>query len=1237
MNIFRLLWQSLIYYWRTNLAVLLGVIAGTAVIGGALIVGDSVRGSLETMTRERLGEIDFVLSSHRFFTEDLIEKFDQSDPEKDSVKIAPALVMIGALERELPNAKKNANPKYARAGQVNIYGLDDRLWQMTNHGQLPRPEGDQIIVSHRLAEQLGQADETKAEPLAKGDQITLWIELPSSIPRDSLLGDRTQKNAASKTFTVAEILPEESGVGRLSLNPSQQLPLNAFVDLDALQKTLNLHAHRELGEGRFLEFPARVNAVFVSDKRHRVENLPAPFDPSFAVSQATSLTKFFKSQLTLADLSLRMVPHQKAGYLSLESEQQILSDTFADAGQEAARLVETPASPALVYIANKIANADPLKVQEKSKDQPGKGYSMYSIVAGTDAISQFAFEGERPNKLGEQDIVINEWLAEGLEVHIGEKITLSYYQVGAHILGDKGEIPEQTQTFTVRGLVKMSGPALDKGWVPDVPGITDVKTFSDIKDERFPIRKNLITKRDDQYWQNPTYNSTPKAFVSLSAAQKMWKSRYGKLTSLRIGVPQDSDIETTQAELTKWFLFHLDSQEAGLAFRPVRYEGLQAARGTTDFSGLFFGFSFFLILSATILIGLLFRLGIERRAKQIGLLSAVGYTPAQVRRLFLLEGSLVVIAGGVLGILAAVGYAHVMIYGLKTWWFGAIGTKFLDVYLTWLSIILGFAISVIITLITIWWALRQLKKLTTRELLLGEVETPLTAESQHRRGKLAKTVSLGCSGVSLVILIAAILGAIPSSEAFMGISWSVVAFFVVGIAMLTASLTFLSWLLESDRGFAVRGSGILGTGRLGVRNAARSRMRSVLTVGLIASATFVIVAVAAGHRNPAVEQPDFDSGNGGFTLVAEASTPVNYDLNTTAGREKIRALLDKAKADAMPNEETQTDEKDETQADSIWNDPLWSETKVMPFRVKPGENASCLNIYQTQLPTILGATEKMISRGGFKFIGADRENPWTLLEETLKPIPLTTPDGKTVTVPAYPVFGDMNTLQYSLHKAVGDVVAVPNESHPEAALKIVGMLDGSVFQGVLLTSEPHFEVLFPEQSGYGYFLVEAPLEKKTAVSNLLETSLHGYGLDAEPVGERLKNFLEVQNTYLSTFQALGGLGLLLGTLGLATVMLRNVLERRSELALLRAVGFVNSRLVVLVLAENAFLLLWGLLAGTASALVAMAPHLLSIGADVPWDKVLYILEAVAVVGMFSAMFAVWEAVRTPVLATLRSE
>ena len=197
------------------------------------------------------------------------------------------------------------------------------------------------------------------------------------------------------------------------------------------------------------------------------------------------------------------------------------------------------------------------------------------------------------------------------------------------------------------------------------------------------------------------------------------------------------------------------------------------------------------------------------------------------------------------------------------------------------------------------------------------------------------------------------------------------------------------------------------------------------------------------------------------------------------------------------------------------------------------------------------------------------------------------------------------------------------------------MIDGSVFQGVLMMGERPFRKLFPSRVGYRYFLIEVPPSDAAAVAEMLETKIAGF--DAEPVAARLADFLAVQNTYLSTFQTLGGLGLLLGTFGLATVMLRNVLERRAELALFRAVGFRTASLAWLVLCENTLLLGWGLGVGAASALLAMTPHLLSTGADVPWLSTGATLAGVFAAGMVAAWFAVREAVRTPVVSTLRSE
>ena len=57
---------------------------------------------------------------------------------------------------------------------------------------------------------------------------------------------------------------------------------------------------------------------------------------------------------------------------------------------------------------------------------------------------------------------------------------------------------------------------------------------------------------------------------------------------------------------------------------------------------------------------------------------------------------------------------------------------------------------------------------------------------------------------------------------------------------------------------------------------------------------------------------------------------------------------------------------------------------------------------------------------------------------------------------------------------VGETVDLPEGPEGKQTMKIAGVLDGSVFQGVLLMSEGNFRRLFPNVAGYQYFLIEVP-------------------------------------------------------------------------------------------------------------------------------------------------------------------
>jgi ABC-type antimicrobial peptide transport system permease subunit len=238
---------------------------------------------------------------------------------------------------------------------------------------------------------------------------------------------------------------------------------------------------------------------------------------------------------------------------------------------------------------------------------------------------------------------------------------------------------------------------------------------------------------------------------------------------------------------------------------------------------------------------------------------------------------------------------------------------------------------------------------------------------------------------------------------------------------------------------------------------------------------------------------------------------------------------------------------------------------------------------------------------------------------------------------AIPAIADANSMTYALHRKLGeDVILDSAGSHP-IRLRLVAALADSIFQGELLISEQNFLRAFPDQSGYRFFLIEPPLHKALDVTGLLETALADYGFDVTSTSERLAIYHRVENTYISTFQMLGALGLVLGTVGLAAVLARNVLERRRELALLAAVGYRRSHLAVMILAENALILVGGLVLGTACALVAIIPAIASRGGHLALVSMAVWLAMILATGLAAATVATALMIRLPLIPSLRSE
>jgi putative ABC transport system permease protein len=752
-------------------------------------------------------------------------------------------------------------------------------------------------------------------------------------------------------------------------------------------------------------------------------------------------------------------------------------------------------------------------------------------------------------------------------------------------------------------------------------------------DPPFPFDAKRIRPDDEKYWDR--HGPTPKAFVSLATGQRLWASRFGQITSLRVAAEGDGGRRqgtspgsatssppptSVPLDLGRLLQQHLEPATLGFALQPIRQQQLDASKGATPFGVLFLCFSFFIIAAAVMLVALLFRLGIDRRATEIGTLLAVGLSQGQVRRILLAEGLVVAVAGSLLGILAGVAYAALMLLGLQTCWLAAVATPFLHLYVTPASLAIGCVSGVAVAGCAIWMSLRRIARVPPRRLLAGEsrgsglrVQGPKSSNLQISKSANLQTdtaLTLALSQrergptwilpVEILLVLLAVTPTVVLLLAHVNEQLQTGMFFGAG-SLALASLLALVWFRL--RAGMSRQAVVVGRGnlvRMALRNAARNPGRSTLTIGLVAAASFIIVSVDAFRLDSSQQSPALHSGNGGFALVAESDQPILQNLVSLDGQ----GVLDL----------------------SVRNRRFRADNIIISLRVHGGDDASCLNLYRPRQPRVLGLPRHFINRDGFAWADKPRDckNPWRLLEQ----------HGDAV-----PVILERNTANYALNLwgGLGETFEISDGRGNPVRLRVVALLDNSIFQGDLLIGESAFLRLFPGTSGYRFFLVETPPERTAAVKQTLEQDLGDYGFSAETTGRRLADFLAVQNTYLSTFQSLGGLGLLLGTLGLAAVQLRNVFERRGELALLRATGFRRTTLAWLVLLEHAALLTAGLGIGTLSAMLAVLPHLLHRGVPLPWGSLAATLAAVLLVGLLAGALAVRAVVRAPLLSALREE
>ncbi|MDB6135026.1 MAG: FtsX-like permease family protein [Verrucomicrobiales bacterium] len=762
----------------------------------------------------------------------------------------------------------------------------------------------------------------------------------------------------------------------------------------------------------------------------------------------------------------------------------------------------------------------------------GEGVTPYSMATaappGTAGL---------PSEWPDGSVIITQWLADDLGLKTGDSVSISYFRVTR-----ARQLEEASATFPVHAVLPMDHPAVRREWTPDFPGITETENCRDWK-PGIPINQSLIRDKDDAYWKER--KGTPKIFLTLNDGQKLWTNRFGGVTSL--WVPSTEPAEALKTRLQA----HLTPADAGLVTVAVKEAAGKAVSQSMDFGALFVSMSAFLIATALLLAVLLFVFGVSQRAGQIGLLRAAGWRPKEVRRLFAAEGLWVAVPSALAGVLLGLLYTRWTLGKLEREWAdAALGLKFLYTVRP-VTLLTAWAGTLVLSLLAVWLATRRILKARPRDLLSGaslseaSKRTAEAAAVSPRRWRMLPMGVMTLGGLTMLYLTRQ---AAPHVVPML--------FFGAAALVLADGLRLLAWQLRRTEE-AVSEGGVPGLWRLGVRNAVRRRGRSMAMAGLLASGIFMVVALNAFRQDATLTPSGRDTGTGGFALIGTSTLPVYEDLNSPSGR----AVWD------LETKET-------------------AGVEVVPFRARDGEEASCLNLNRAQTPRVLGVDPRALaSLEAFTFAGLAPDmqlsagaSPWTMLN--LKPT-----DG---TVPA---IMDQYSAMFALGKKVGDIITVPDGQGNPVNLRLAALLGGTVLQGNVIIGDAAFVKLYPDSGGFRYFLADASPEQAKVWSEAVMRQLANRGLSVMPAAERLAQYQAVQNTYLTIFSTLGGLALILSTVGLGVLVARQVLERKAEFALLQAVGFKSSQLRTMVLAEHWFLFLAAVILGTGTALLAVWPNL----------------------------------------------
>ena len=742
------------------------------------------------------------------------------------------------------------------------------------------------------------------------------------------------------------------------------------------------------------------------------------------------------------------------------------------------------------YLVNEIS---PVEAPTPDSQRSTLSYSFVTAVSD--------WQGE---PLDGQDMILSDYAAKRLHLSEGDSVAMNYF-----VAKDLKNLETRGQTFRVKRIVPLSDFMGDSLLIADFPGLSHVEKCSDW-DSDLPIQMERMTKEDEDFWN--AYRQTPKAIVSYEAVCDDWSNVFCSATALRFSA----------------FNTQLSAGDAGVQLVHPRAQGLQGATGGVDFASLFLSLGFFIILAAILLMKNPLVEMFTLRQSEIQLYRQLGFRDSDIRKGLFREAFRVILFASPWGVVAGLLYSCLTLWLLGNVWSGATHTEGFALHIQPLTLLISWAVGLLICAFVLWIVVRNILKPLTCHL--SPVTCHLSPVSCHLSKVRGQTPSfqggLGwifspvtCHLSYLVLLLTIALIAVN----FIFLH-SMVLFIVCGLLWILTWGMFLRLYIVRHR------SEEMNCTQLMWQSLRASLRQHLLAYWALSLGIFTVFAVG-------LNRPDFSQAAeaaGDYQYYVDSRVPIQYDLNNPDVRQKLSL-------DALPDS-----------------------TGFLSFLRHTQDEASCFNLNQVSTPTVLGVDLKSMEPFGI------------------------TPQTSHLSSSVSHLYIDEESLIWSLKKSVGDTLLYQNDRGERVPVVIAGTYPTGIFHGNAIMSKDDFRSLWPKESGVEVLLMKSSRPDEAA--EILAKAMNEYGLNIQTVGERIRMFFEVTETYLLIFLTLGGLGLLLGIFSLMIIVRKNLTAQTATIRQYRAMGFSSCLISQLLLRENLLVPLYAVAVGATGSVISISAN-----------------------------------------------